>query len=152
MDPDTAHPCAQVDHAHDEDAPLVSFPCGVEPGRLAEHAEDAGPATQLLAAGLGQPGCKGSEQGDGDLVEFHAVIVHDWMELQPNNWTELCNFRAPLHRRPLPLRVLGFEGITAMRVCSARAEGAPPSFEFDVGAASTIARGWTEHRREMDCS
>lgn len=87
MDPDAAHPGAQVDHVHDEDAPLVGFPGGVEPGGvepggLAEHAEDAGPAAQLLAAGLGQPGCEGAEQGDGDLVEFHAVIVHDWMQKQ----------------------------------------------------------------------
>src|SRR5262245_59082591 len=41
--PDTSCPCITVKHAQSEDAPLFSFPCRVEPKRLAEYPEYAGP-------------------------------------------------------------------------------------------------------------
>lgn len=49
--PDTAHPSAQVDHAQWK-CTIGLLPYGVKPGGLAEHAEDAGPTPQLLAAHL----------------------------------------------------------------------------------------------------
>lgn len=42
---------------------------------------------QLLAARLGQLGCEGAEQGDGELVEFHVAIAHDLMKSQHPNFS-----------------------------------------------------------------
>lgn len=62
------HPGAAVDDTQHQDAPLLGRPSGMEPARLTQHAEDAGPPVQAAGTDLRQPGRESAEQRDCDLV------------------------------------------------------------------------------------
>ena len=68
MCPEASGPCVSVERAHMENAPLLCFPCRVEPEGLGKHTEDTRPASPSYALVLRKPDGDDAAKGDADLI------------------------------------------------------------------------------------
>lgn len=70
-------PRSAVEHRPGKDAPLLCLPAGVEPKRLPDQTEYAGPPRQSRPALLRQPGGKRAQDWDSDLIDGNVGMVLD---------------------------------------------------------------------------